>query len=359
MKISVAGLSHQTAPVDVRERYAVPAARMTEFLQSAMAVPGIEEVVLLSTCNRVEIYAAGAADATEAMRALFERDSGAASGDWLFSVQQNQAAEHLFRVSCGLESMVIGETEILGQVKQAYATAAENQATGPILNRLFQRAFRAAKQARSTTGITRGSVSVGSVAVDLAERIFGDLRSCRVMILGAGDTSERTARALLSRGARSMIVSNRSADRAAALAIELGGEAVSFDDWMARLPDIDILVSSTAAPHPIVEADALAGRMRSRMNKPLFIIDLAVPRDVDPAANDIEGVYLYDIDSLQDIAAETMQLRRNEISACAGIIGEHTSDFMDWLSRRGNVADENCANGAHDSKTSGSELTRA
>ncbi len=330
MKISCVGISHQTAPVDVRERFAISPAKVPATLRSALAQPGVREAVLISTCNRVELYLAGDADPMDVLFGL-RRGEAAARREWFYCMEHGTAVGHLFRVASGLDSMVLGETEILGQIKQAYATAVESASVGPALNRLFQRAFRTAKQVRSSTGITRGSVSVGSVAVDLAERIFGKLSNCHAMILGAGATSERTARALLSRGARSMIVSNRSADRAAALASELGGEAISFEDWPNRLCGVDIIISSTSAPHTIVEAETLQRHMKSRVDRPLFLIDLAVPRDVDPIVDRVEGVYLYDIDSLQGIAAETLALRASEVGACEAIIAPQAEQFVGWL----------------------------
>jgi len=248
------------------------------------------------------------------------------------------AIRHLFRVVSGLESMVLGETEILGQVKKAYSLAGGSGATARHLNRLFQRAFNVAKEVRTRTNITRGPVSVGSVAVDLAEKIFGRLSSCRVMILGAGETSELTARALMARGAHGIFVSNRSYDRALLLAEETRGEAIGFDQWHERFDDIDILIASTAAPHAVVTPEKLAHAMRSRGNRPAFIIDLAVPRDVDPAVNNLDGVYLYDIDALRDIAAQSMVIRRQELDECERLIERHVGEFSGWLANGGSRA---------------------
>ncbi len=241
--------------------------------------------------------------------------------------------EHLFRVVCGMESMVLGETEILGQTKKAYQAASTNGTTSRFLNKLFQRAFLVAKQVRTRTGIARGSVSVGSVGVDLAEQIFGDLRRCKVMILGAGETGELTARSLLARGVHSLFVSNRSYDRAAALAAELSGRAVHFDAWENEMHDVDILISSTAAPHHLVTRARLAPVLATRTDRPLFIIDLAVPRDVEPEVNELEGVYLYDIDSLQRIAEQALARRRTEMEACEAMIRAHVDEFRAWLAR--------------------------
>ncbi len=342
MRISCAGLTHHDAPVSVRERYAVTESRLKEFVEKAHCIPGVDELVYLSTCNRAEVYFCGSADGAEVWDALFVGAAADAShgenGRSLPRPIVRAGAEcvaHLFRVGAGLESMVMGETEILGQVKAAYAAAGSAGATGAVLNKLFQRAFQAAKHVRSRTAITRGAVSVGSVAVELAERIFGDLRRCRVMILGAGDTSERTARSLLSRGAQSMIVSNRSHDRACALAADLGGRAVRFDGWEEHVPVTDILISSTAAPHAIVQAASLVRAGATRRETPLFVIDLAVPRDVAPEVNDLANVYLYDIDSLQSIAAEALALRKRELGAAERILEEHVCQYMLWMGQRG------------------------
>jgi glutamyl-tRNA reductase len=243
---------------------------------------------------------------------------------------------HLFRVAAGLDSMVIGETDILGQVKKAYAGARDSGNVGPLLHRLLQRAFRVAKQVRSRTDITRGAVSVGSVAVDLAVKIFGDLRDRKVLILGAGETSERTARALSSRGVTDIRVSNRSPERANSLAGLVRGRAISFSDWALQCREIDILISSTSADEPLLTPEILSPLVRGRPDRPLFIIDIAVPRDVAPEVNDMDGVFLYDIDSLQSIAEQSLQLRRQQITAGETIIAEHVSDFCAWYEAGGN-----------------------
>ena len=335
MHILCLGLSHWTAHVDVREQFAVPEAELTEALATLTALPGIAEAVIVSTCNRVEFYAA-ASDAQTAICSLHrfaaDRAGVAASVPKPFFAHNGTASiEHLFRVVSGLESMVIGETEILGQVKKSYAAATAAGSTSRHLNKFFQRAFNVAKEVRTQTSITRGPVSVGSVTVDLAEKIFGKLGACHVMILGAGETSELTARALLSRGVKTIFVTNRTYDRAAALAAEMGGEAIHFEGCESRYHEIDILISSTAAPHAIVTRDKIAPVMRQRPERPLFIIDLAVPRDVEPSVNEIEGVYHYDIDSLQAIARQGIEIRRQEVTHCEQLIARHVREFHQWL----------------------------
>ncbi len=335
MNLFCVGISHHTASVETRERYA--AACSEEALRSAI---GCAEALTLATCNRVEIFASAERPiaTAEVVRALqrCEPEDGETS-DAFYRHDGEKCAQHLFRVVAGLDSMVIGETEVLGQVKKAYESARASGSAGPVLHRLFQRAFRVAKQVRSSTEITRGAVSVGSVAVDLAGKIFGDLRQCKVLVLGAGEISERTSRALSSRGATDIRVSNRSFERAENLAALVRGRAVPFADWTEQCREIDILISSTAAEEPLLTPELLGPMLEGRADRPLFIIDIAVPRDVAPEVNEMEGVYLYDIDSLQSIAEQSLALRRQQVSAAEKIIAEHVADFAARF-REGNSA---------------------
>ena len=293
----------------------------------------VDEALILSTCNRVEIYASTSLEAREAFPALRDfltscheyRDP---LTDEIYTLSEPHSVEHLFKVASGLDSMVLGETEILGQLKKAYELALQHKHTGGVLNKTFQRAFNVAKQIRTETNIQRGSVSVGSVAVELAEKIFNSLEDRRIMVIGAGDTSEKTARALLSRGARSLLVSNRSHDRAVALAGELGGRAVHFDDWAGEFGQIDIVISSTSAPHYVLDRAKLEPLMRVRRNRPLLLIDIAVPRDIEPEVNFLENVYLYNIDDLQAIAADYLKLRKEESARCEAIIAEKAKALL-------------------------------
>jgi glutamyl-tRNA reductase len=218
-------------------------------------------------------------------------------------------------------------------MKEAYDRALAAGATGKTLNQLFQRAFQVAKKIRSQTAIVRGTVSVGSVAVELAEKIFGELAQSQVLIIGSGDTSEKTARALLSRGAKTVIVANRTHERAVALAAELGGRAVRFEEFQQEFTHADIVVSSTAAPHHIVTREKVAAAMPLRRNRPLFLIDLAVPRDIEPAVNDLDNVYLYNIDDLQGIADENMRARQEELAKCDAMVAANVAKFREWLAR--------------------------
>jgi glutamyl-tRNA reductase len=339
MDVFCIGLSHQTADVATRERFAFAEHEVAACSGDLCRRPELGEALILSTCNRVELYAASpdpAAGLATAEGFLVARAAiETADRNFFYRRHGPGAVRHLFRVVSGLESMIIGETEILGQVKKAYSLAVESGATSRHLNKLFQRAFNVAKEVRTRTNITRGPVSVGSVAVDLAEKIFGRLNTCRVMILGAGETSELTARALMSRGAHGIFVSNRSFERARVLAEETQGEAIGFEQWHERFDDVDILVSSTSAPHMIVTREKLGHAMRLRGNRPVFVIDLAVPRDVDPAVNELDGVYLYDIDALRDIAAQSLAIRRRELAECERLIERHVGEFAGWLANGG------------------------
>jgi len=331
VNIVCAGLNHHVAPVEVRERFAVPQNEVAGFLRGACELDGLAGAVVISTCNRVELYAASVcpARAFEEIGGFFQRRAGVEVPLYLHDTPRS--ARHLFRVVSGLDSMVIGETEILGQVKRSYETAAECGTTTRHLNKLFQQAFRVAKHVRTHTSITRGATSVGAVAVELAGKIFGDLSGRRVMVLGAGETSERTARSLVSRGVKTVIVSNRTFDRAAELAAEIGGMAIGFDHWQKEFPDVDILICSTAAPHFVLTRGHLEDVMRARPGRPLFVIDLAVPRDADPSINSIDGVFLYDIDSLEAIVRQSLDIRRGEIERCEQMIARHVGDFVSWL----------------------------
>jgi glutamyl-tRNA reductase len=335
MNIFCFGISHQTANVEIRERFAIPDSALADSLTRLAQVPSVQESVLLSTCNRTEFYIVtqNSQLAVEHLFHDFYGLSDASEFQHLFRLPAIPSIRHLFRVASGLESMVLGETEIFGQVKRAYETAMRSGTTGRILNRLFQKAFQVGKHVRSATAITRGSVSVGSVAVDLAQQIFGDLDGRKIMILGAGETSERTAWSFQSRGARQLFVSNRSFERATELAEAIGGRAIRFDDWEGEFQDLDILVSSTAAPHAIVNRATLEPVLRMRRDRPLFIIDLAMPRDVDPAVHEMDGVYVYDLDSLRAIAGRTLETRKKELEACDGLIEKHVHDFEIWLNR--------------------------
>jgi len=333
MSLVVIGLSYRTSPVEVRERFAFAEARIPLALQQLRDSGLADEGVILSTCNRVELYAASQLDAVTAAQQLRDflvrfHDQSAPAGDALYTHAEPESLHHLFRVASGLDSMVLGETEILGQLKKAYDLALQSGHTGSRLNKAFQRAFNVAKHIRTETNIQRGSVSVANVAVELAERIFSSLHGAHVMVIGAGDTSEKTAKALLSRGAGSLIVTNRSLDRAQGLAAELGGRAVGFDDWAGEFATLDIVVSSTSAPDYILDRARLAPLMKLRRNRPLLLIDIAVPRDINPDVNTLDNVYLSNVDDLQSIAADYLKQRQQEIARCEEIIREKAQALL-------------------------------
>jgi glutamyl-tRNA reductase len=330
-RIVCLGVNYRTTPVELRERVAFPETTLPEADRQVQTLPGFGESVIVSTCNRVEIYATH--DAPDPHTTLidfmvrhFHLAPDQAEALVCYKLDAVEAARHLFRVVSGLDSMVLGETEIFGQVKQAYKVALEAGTTARDLNKLFQRAFTVGKLVREKTAIQRGSTSVGSVAVDLAGKIF-DLKSCRVMLIGAGEMARTCAQSLLSRGAKSIIVSNRSHDRAVELATEFKGTAMKFDEWEHALHEVDIVISSTSAPHFVVKPELVQKVMRLRRGHPLFLIDIAVPRDIDPAVNELEDVYVYDIDALSAIAEDGRRERERQLALCEQLIEEQLVKF--------------------------------
>ena len=334
MSVVVIGLSHRSSPVALRERFAFPEEKIPEALQALRGQGIADEAVIVSTCNRVEIYAATSLEPVPAFAALkqFLTDFHAFTDELnqeLYALAEPLSLHHLFKVAGGLDSMVIGETEIFGQLKKAYDVALQHKHTGARLNKAFQRAFHTAKHIRTETNIQRGSISIASVAVELAEKIFSSLAEHEVLVIGAGDTSEKTARALMSRGARGVIFANRSPERAQALAAELGGRAVPFEDWPSQFQQVDIAISSTSAPHYILDQSRLAPLMKQRRNRPLLLIDIAVPRDINPEVNFLENVYLYNVDDLQTIADDYLKSRHDEVVRCEQIITERVTALLE------------------------------
>lgn len=324
MELICIGLNHETAPVEVREHFAVPAEKLGVRAREIAALKTLGESVVISTCNRMEIYVV-ADDAETGVNILMDHLSqgGQASQmQHLYQKSGDEARRHLFRLVCGLDSMVLGETEIFGQVKQAYKQALEAGSTKGILNQLFQKSFAVGKKIRTQTRIQIGPTSVGSVAVDLAEKIFGKLNGCHVMIIGAGETSRKVAMSMLSRGASNLTVTNRSEQRAKDLAAELGGCSVSFTDWEKTLIEADVVVSSTGAPEPVLKASQIEAVRKKRKYRPLFLIDIAVPRDIEHTAGEIEEVYLYDMDMLQKLAGDARSSRQKQVDLCAEMIEE-------------------------------------
>jgi glutamyl-tRNA reductase len=330
------GISHKTAPVALRERLAFTEAQACEFAQSALATAEVREAVVISTCNRTEVYlvvgdsvrAEGDVLGLLAQRAEIRPTELAES---IYSPRNCDAARQLYRVTAGLESMIVGEAEIQGQVRRAHEAALRAGTTGPLSNRLFAAALSTGKRVRFQTAIGAGRASVPSVAVDLALNILGGLAERHVVILGAGETSELTARALAEQGAGTIFVANRHADRALHLAQRFGGSVVGLDGLPEQLTVADIVVSSTSSPHPIVGREELAEVMLKRDSRALLLIDIAVPRDIDPHCSEIEGVSLYDIDDLQAVVARNLDNRTSEVPRAQEIVEDEIQRFARWL----------------------------
>lgn len=328
------GASHHTAPIEIREKFSVAPERMVDVYQHLRAIPGVSESAILSTCNRTEIYAVlnGESDSLSLASSFcdFQQLAPDTLARYGFEWRNGHAVRHLFDVASGLDSLVVGETEILGQVKSAYTAAGDHRALGPLLNRLFQKSFQAAKWVRTNTAIGKGQVSVGTVAVDLALKIFGNLRTCKILVVGAGEISERTITALKNRGAVSFTICNRTDHKAMDLANLYGGSALPYDQFQASVNQFDIVICSTSSPTAILTREALLATMKKRAYQPLFLIDLAIPRDVDGRASEVENVFLYNIDDLSQIAEENLALRRSEIDRCREILTRRAEHF--WKS---------------------------
>jgi glutamyl-tRNA reductase len=330
------GISHKTAPVALRERLAFTESEANEFVKEATATAEVREAVVISTCNRTEVYlvVGDPVRAESEVLGLLARRAAIRPtelAEVIYSPRNCEAARHLYRVTAGLESMIVGEAEIQGQVRRAHESAMRAGCTGPLSNRLFAAALTTGKRVRSETGIGSSRVSVPSVAVDLALSVLGTLEERHVIILGAGDTSELTARALADRGADTIFVANRHADRALSLAQRFGGSVVGLDGLPDQLLEADIVLSSTSSPHPIVGREELELVMREREGRALLLIDIAVPRDIDPGCGELEGVSLYDIDDLQGVVERNLSTRAEETPQALEIIEEEIQRFARWL----------------------------
>ena len=336
MKLLVTGVSHKTAPVEIRECLAFPEPSLPEALQSLKARPGVSEACILSTCNRVEITVT--TDDPVDPRALvdeFLRESrmvAAASVEpYLYRHEGQNAIHHLFRVASSLDSMVVGEPQILGQLKNAYGIAKTQGALCGWLEGLLERSFSVAKRVRSETGIGQMAVSVGYAAVELARKIFGSLNSRTVMIAGAGKMSELAARHLRRSGAAHVFVTNRTHERAVEMAKLFQGTPVEYNRFVAILPEVDILIASSGAPHYILHKDEMQRVISARRNKPMFLIDIAVPRNIDPAINDLDNVFLYDIDDLQEVVNANLRERLKEAERAEEIVTQEVERMMGRL----------------------------
>lgn len=334
----VLGATHRLAPIAVREKLAVKGDSAEALRVSFAKLPGLREFAVLNTCNRTEFY--GFADdgtvVDELLRAYCSQQ-GFPEGEFrafCLDLRGAEAIRHLLAVASGLDSQMLGETEIFGQVKNAYAEAQARGYTGAVLNRVFQKAFQAAKHVRSQTAITLGQVSVANVAVDLALDVFGDLSNLRIFLVGAGEIGEKTAKAFQSRGAMALTVASRRFERAAELAASLGAAALPFDQREARLCDFDIVVCATSAPGFVMEAAAVGQAMRQRPARPLLFVDLALPRDVEPSVASLNNVYLYNLDDLAKVAEENRRARESEVSRAQAMLDEKAAILWASVSRR-------------------------
>ncbi len=345
MSLVLLGVNHNTAPIEVRERLAIPAGRLADATRTLLHQPGIREGLILSTCNRVEIVTLQ--DETAAMESnkdgllRFLHEYFAVPPHTLqphlYEFREREAVRHLFRVASSLDSMVVGEPQILGQVKESYTIAREVGAVSSQLDTLIQRAFTVAKKVRSETQIGSSSVSIASVAVDLARNIFGSLQGKTVLLVGAGKMSELAARHLIQQGATNILVANRTQSRAEKIAAEFNGTVIPFDDLYDQADRADIVITSTGAPQKLFGRSHGQHFLYRRRNRPMFFIDIAVPRDVDPGMNDVEGCFVYDIDDLQQVAAANLADRSRETAAAEIIVSDEVEKYHQRLQSRSAV----------------------
>jgi len=341
MRYQLIGVNHKSAPLDVRERLAIPESRLPDACRDLAAHPGIEEGMILSTCNRVELITHttnGSADLRGFLHHHFQLTAEELDSH-LYEFREKEAVRHIFRVASSLDSMVVGEAQILGQVKEAYAAARAIGAVRSQLDQLFTRAFAVAKRVRSETEVGSSSVSIASVAVELAKKIFGSLQGKNVFIVGAGKMSELAARHLMAHGCASIFVSNRTYDRAIGLAQKFNGQAIKFDDLYNTCDRADIVITSTGAPHAIFRREHGEQFLSRRKNKPMFFIDIAVPRDVSPEMARLDGIFTYDIDDLQQAVTSHVADRRKEAELAEAIIASEVENFKTRFEARRHTLD--------------------
>jgi glutamyl-tRNA reductase len=337
MKIFVAGLNHNTADVEVREKVAFDGPRLDDGLRRFRELPEVEEAMILSTCNRVELYAhvkdiQKASESVKNFLSEFHHVNRSLLDKAIYIHDDVDAIRHIFRVASSLDSMVVGEPQILGQLKEAFEIALEKKTTGILLNRLMKKAISVAKRVRSETKIAENAVSISFAAVELAKKIFADLSGKVFMLLGAGEMAELAARHLMSSGVREVIVANRSFERACDLSKEFNGRPVKLDDFLREMVHSDIVICSTGAPNYILMKDQMQKVMKERKQRPVFLIDISVPRNIDPKINDLDNVYLYNIDDLQGIVDTNMFERKKEAEKAEKIIEEEIEPFLKWIS---------------------------
>ena len=335
-RIAIIGMNHRTAPVEVRERVAFPADAFERALRELAKSPDVSECVIISTCNRVEacVFSEKEGRGPQAVQSFFSSFHNIEPETilpHLYVLQGEEAVRHLLRVSGSLDSMILGEPQILGQVKEAWSCAAEHKTIGPVLDKLFTKAFFAAKRIRTETRVANSAVSVSYAAVELAKKILGSLGDKTVLLIGAGEMSELAARCLVSAGVRELFVANRTMERAQRLASDFEGTAVPFDELRAHVERADIVLSSTGSPGFILVRADVEEIIRRRKNRPMFFIDMAVPRDIDPDVNQIENVYVYDIDDLNNVIVTNIEERERERHKAEEIVGAETRVFRHWL----------------------------
>jgi glutamyl-tRNA reductase len=335
MNLILIGMNHKTAPLDLRERLSISCEGAIHPLREIMKIPKMDGVIYLSTCNRVEVLAQTIQirETAEGLQDFILQHGNLSREELircLYVYENQEAVRHLFRVTSSLDSLVMGEPQILGQVKDAYRQAVDNGTTGIILNKIMHYAFRVAKRVRTETGLAANAVSVSFAAVELSKKIFGGLQGKTVLLIGAGEMSELAARHLINYGAAQILIANRTPARAQQMAEEFHGRAVLLDEIEETLRDVDIVISSTGAPGYVITAGMVAAALRRRKNRLLFLIDIAVPRDIDPAAGALENVFLYNVDNLQDIVDENVRGRMQEAQKAEVIINEEVSRFDRW-----------------------------
>ena len=336
VNLILVGVNHKTTPVEIREKLAFTKGKIEESVDHLFNFPDIIEHTILSTCNRVEIYArANCQDsAIKSIKQFicdFHELSLVELEGHFYSYRNKEAVEHLFRVSSSLDSMILGEAQILGQVKEAYSLARDLRSTGLVLNQLFEKAFSIAKKVREETGIAERSVSISSAAVELAQKIFDDLENRTVMLVGTGEMAELAAKHLISYGVKTVYVTSRTYERAANLARMLNGSALDFEAFKNELHRADIVITSTSAPNFIIKKEIVEKAIHERKNKPIFFIDIAVPRDIEPDVNDLENVYLYDIDDLQVVVSANIKEREKEAENAMNFISQEVTKFNNWV----------------------------
>jgi len=334
MPLLTTGISHHTAPLETREKIAIARHDYAVHVEELHQLDGVEEVVVVSTCNRTEIYSIGPRHSREQVRKWLQEKGDLSDIEMeqhCYIREREQAVQHLFRVAGGLESLVLGESQIVGQLKDSWQMAHQAGGVGKVLDRLFQHAFATGKRIRSNTGIGEHSVSVAYTTVMLAKQVFGDLASKTVVLVGAGEMVELCGRHLHEKGVSNLIIANRSLDRATELAEQFGAHAVALRDLYSVLSKADILISSTASPEPVIQAAAIKVALKQRRNQPMFLVDIAVPRDIHPDVGKLENVYLYTIDDLQQVVDNNLSKRSEAAESAVSDIDESVKEFMRWL----------------------------